>query len=195
MKTRTLLVASVAAVLAVLLTPRVISQEVRTIETEVRPEAQPGPEHWLLQRLVGEWTAEARLFRGPEQDYGNDRGSATIEPLAGERFFLVRTTLGVETFATEHVLVLGFDRRSSRYTAVLFDSFETSYQEASGSWDPDTERIVMKGEDTDPRTGGTARFLVVVQLGAEDEFRVELLAEVPGGTPVQMLQTTYSRRE
>jgi hypothetical protein len=193
MKTRTLLVASVAAVLAVLLTPRLISQDTRTIETQIRPEAEPGPEHWLLERLAGEWKAAARLFRGPEHGYGADAGTATFESIAGKRFLLGRTTLGVEPFQTEHVLILGFDRRAAQYTALLFDSFETSYQRAAGVWNPDTKQIVMQGEDIDPRSGARARFRVVVHLDVEQQFRVEILAEVPDGEPVQMIEMTYRR--
>jgi len=193
MKTRTLLVASVAAAFAVLLTPRLISQEVPTIKTEIRSEAEPGPEHWLLQGLAGDWTVEARHYRGPGEEYGTDRGTASLEAIAGERFLLCRTVLGVEPFDTEQVLILGYDRRASRYTAVLSDSFETSYQQATGVWDPATKRIVLRGEDLDPRTGGAARFTVFVHLEGQDQFRIEIQAEVPGGTPIQVLESTYRR--
>lgn len=194
MKTRTLLVASVAAAFAVLLTPRLVSQEVPVIETELRSEAEPGPEDWLLAGLAGDWIVEARHYRGPGEEYGSDRGTAHLESIAGERFLLCRTVLGVDPFDTEQVLILGYDRRASRYLALLFDSFETSYQQAAGVWDPATKRIMLRGEDIDPRTGRAARFTVFVYLEGEDRFRIEIQAEVPGGTPIQMLESIYRRK-
>lgn len=194
MKLRTLVLASGVAVLAVLLTPRLISQDTAE-EWRAKELAEPGPEHWLLAKLAGEWTVSAEMFRGAGAERGRDTGVAEVTTLAGERFLMIRTTMGIDPFQTEHVAVLGFDRRRARYTAVLFEPFATQYVTAEGTWDPAAREIVMRGEDADPQMGTLARFRWVLHLDQDDTFRLEVLAEVGGDATTRMLAATYRRVE
>ena len=194
MKVRTLLIASGAAVVAVLLTPRLISQETPG-QWRARELAEPGPEHWLLEKLVGEWAVTTELYRGPGAEPGTDSGRAEVESLAGGRFVQIRTTMGAGPDETEHVAVVGFDRRRANYTVVLFEPFGTQYVTAEGAWDPEAKKIVMRGEDVDPQMGSLARFRWVLHLSEDEAFRIEILAEVGDDETTRMVETKYARKE
>ena len=192
MKTRTWILAAAVASVAVLLTPRVISQDAAA-RSEAAQLAEPGPEHWLLEKLGGEWEGETTLYRGPGVELTNVESETSNEMIAGGRFLLSRTTIGPEG-EVERITVLGFDRRRGRYTAVQFESFGTSYVTAEGAWDPETGCIVLEGEDDDPQLASKARFQLVLHIDAADEYGFRILAEATDGERVQMMETTFRRR-
>lgn len=192
MKTRTWIIATAAAGLAVLLTPRVISQDEAARE-EAHLLAEPGPEHWLLEQLVGEWEGETDIYRGPGIELASVASASSNKMIAGARFLLCKTRIG-STDEVERTTVLGFDRRRGRYTAVQFESFGTNYVTAEGSWDAEQAEIVLCGEDEDPQLGGLATFQFVLQIEGDDQYTFRILADAPDGTEVQMMKTVFRRK-
>jgi len=192
MKPRTWIIAVAAAGLAVLLTPRVISQDDGAQE-EAHQLAEPGPEHWLLEKLAGEWEGTTDIYRGPGIELANLASATSNEMITGKRFLLCRTRIGPKN-ELERVTVLGFDRRRSRYTVVQFESFGTNYVTAEGTWDPEQQEIVLRGEDEDPQLSSLATFQFVLQLAEDDEYSFRILADAPDGTQVQMMKTVFRRK-
>jgi len=192
MKTRTWIIASTAAALAVLLTPRVISQD-EAARQEAQELTQPGPEHWLLEKLAGEWEGSTDIYRGQGIELVNLASVSTNEMVAGKRFLLCRARIGPKD-EVERITVLGFDRRRARYTAVQFESFGTGYVTAEGSWDAEKEEIVLRGQDEDPQLGTLATFRFVLHVAGEDEYSFRILADAPDGTEIQMMKTVFRRK-
>ena len=192
MKTRTWIIAAAAAGLAVLLTPRVISQDEAARE-QAHQLAEPGPEHWLLEKLAGEWEGETDIYRGPGIELANVASVSSNEMIAGKRFLLCKTRIGPKD-EVERVTVFGFDRRRGRYTAVQFESFGTHYVSADGTWDPERKEIVLSGEDEDPQLGSLATFQFVLQIEEDDKYAFRILADAPDGTQVQMMKTVFRRK-
>ena len=112
--------------------------------------SKPGPEHKRLEKLEGTWDQEVRIWMQPDAEPMTFEGRSSNALILGGRFLQIEGVSGEGPMQTEAVIVMGFDRRYERYTAVGFDNWGTYYVAAKGSYVDSANKIVMQGEDYDP---------------------------------------------
>ena len=190
-KPKTLIAASCAACLLVLLTPRVVSQDEPGAAGHLAREqalllSAPGPEHRLLARLAGDWRVDTSFHGTGADEPPAVQGEARGELVAGGRFVL----LTVRSGSTERVTLLGFDRRTGEYTAVQTDPHGTHQLEARGSHGSEAEHIVLVGEDRHQQLGTTARFRFEFRL-EQRGFRHDVYLLGPDGEGVLLMESRF----
>ena len=126
----------------------------------------PGPEHEVLQALVGDWEVSLE---------DEVVGSATARLRLGDRF--LEMELHFDSGPLGHAIyVFGFDRRHDVYTVVFFDDSGTYWVTAQGT--DDNGRMAMYGEDEDPvmrSMGLDKEYIIVLDVHSPDHISLETI--------------------
>ncbi|MEW5925777.1 MAG: DUF1579 family protein [Candidatus Zixiibacteriota bacterium] len=159
--------------------------------------AQPGPEHEMLAGLAGKWDMSGWVMPQPEAAPLDFTGKAINEMILGGRFLQMTSESGEGEMYTETMSMIGFDRRSNKYTYVGMDTWGTYFVTAAGDYDEKTKTISMYGEDVDAVAGFTQKYDQIFQLIDKDKFILSVVfynKELTGGADqFKMLEITYTR--
>jgi hypothetical protein len=166
----------------------------RELERRVQEAAQPGPEHERLAALTGEWNLRFAFSPSPAASPVTGTGSASNRMILGGRFLQSESVVQLGNGRSEGLLLLGYDRRASRYTMLGLDTYGTHYVEAEGPFDEGSGAMVMYGEEHDPIARHTERYTVIVRLRGPDEYVQEVVSRQPDGTSHTAVKITYSRK-
>ena len=166
----------------------------RELERRVQEAAQPGSEHERLAALAGEWNLRFEFSPSPAVPRVVGTGTASNRMILGGRFLKSESVARLGDARTEGLMILGYDRRTSRYTTLGLDTFGTHYVEAEGPYDEGSGAIVMYGEEHDPITRRTERFTLILRTRGPDEYVQEIVFRQPDGTSHTAVTITYSRK-
>jgi hypothetical protein len=96
----------------------------------------------------------------------------------------------------ESTTIIGFDRRSKKYTTVGLDTMGTYWVTAAGPYDESKKAIVMYGEDVDPALG-TQKYNFVTRIISPDKYITEVifkdLAHTRGAAEFKAVEITHTR--
>lgn len=159
--------------------------------------AKPGPEHKQLESLVGTWDKEIKIWMEPGKPPMTVKGSSQNRMILGGRFLLCEGKGGTGMMAFENMIIMGFDRRSKKFTTVGFDTEGTYYVAAAGPYDESRKAIVMYGEDVDPALG-TQKYDMVVRIVSPTKYITEVVFKDPvhthGLPEFKMVEITLTKK-
>jgi hypothetical protein len=183
-----------------------VAQAARAQDTGTRPPtpdemaaivaaAVPGPEHERLSSLAGTWDVRMRWMASPDSAVEIE-GVMRNRMILGGRFLVSEMESPSQLFGmpVASMTVYGFDRRSGHYTVVGYDTFGTYYVTASGTWDAARDAIVMSGTETDPRTGRSEVYDMVLQPRGADALRSAIIFKMAGGVEATAVEVVATRR-
>lgn len=136
--------------------------------------AKPGPEHKQLESLVGSWDEEIKFFMAPGKPPMTFKGTCQNRMILGGRFLVSESKGGSGPMAFESMMIMGFDRRTGKFTTVGFDSEGTYYVAGAGPYDQSRKAIVMYGEDVDPVLG-TQKYDMVMTIVSPTKYIKEIV--------------------
>lgn len=159
--------------------------------------AKPGPEHKQLESLVGTWDKEIKIWMEPGKPPMTVKGSSQNRMILGGRFLLCEGKGGTGMMAFENMIIMGFDRRSKKFTTVGFDTEGTYYVAATGPYDESRKAIVMYGEDVDPALG-TQKYDMVISIVSPTKYITEVVFKDPAHThglpEFKMVEITHTKK-
>ena len=158
--------------------------------------AQPGPEHELLAKCVGEFENLHKIWMQPGGQPMTIEGHSINKLICGGRFLVSTTTLEVMGQAIEGVSIIGFDRRHNEFTISGYDTSGTYAVHASGPYDEATKTATMYGEDVDPIMGHTQKYNMIMEFKDDGTMRFDVvfLDHSHGNTePFKMVEVTTER--
>ena len=159
--------------------------------------AKPGPEHKQLESLVGTWDKEIKIWMEPGKPPMTFKGSGQNRMILGGRFLLCEGKGGTGMMAFENMIIMGFDRRSKKFTTVGFDTEGTYYVAATGPYDESRKAIVMYGEDIDPALG-TQKYDMVIRIVSPTKYIAEVVFKDPAHThglpEFKMVEITHTKK-
>ena len=155
----------------------------------------PGPEHGLLARLVGRWSAEVEVW--PTSDSAEPTLTSVeleAEMILGGRFLRIESGAGTPG---ERVTILGFDRRWKEFTLLELATSGTHVVQARGGYDPGARRLDLVGADRDPVLEMARHYSYAYDFEDEDTIlRTVVLDDASRGAigPYVLAKTTMRRR-
>ena len=159
--------------------------------------AKPGPEHKQLDSLVGAWDEEIKFWMEPGKPPMTFKGSSQNRMILGGRFLLCEGKGGTGMMAFENMIIMGFDRRTKKFTTVDFDTEGTYYVAAAGPYDESRKAIVMYGEDVDPALG-TQKYDTVIRIASPTKYITEVIFKDPAHThglpEFKMVEITHTKK-
>ncbi|MDQ3169395.1 MAG: DUF1579 domain-containing protein [Acidobacteriota bacterium] len=150
----------------------------------------PGPEHKDFEPLAGTWDMSIAFnMGGPTMTF---TGRAVNSLILGGRFLKSESTSkdpasGMEV---ESLSIYGFDRRTSEFTIVGYDTFGTYYVTAAGTKAPGAKDVVMRGEVEEH--GGVKKYDMVLRWVDANTYVSEIVFHLPEGD-LKVAETTYRR--
>ena len=90
----------------------------------------------------------------------------------------------------ESLSIYGFDRRTSEYTVVGYDTMGTYYVTAAGKRQPGAKEVVMQGEIEEH--GGVKQYDMVLRWVDADTYVSEIIFKFPTG-PMKIAEMTFRR--
>lgn len=164
---------------------------------KIMESAQPGPEHELLARFVGEWDQETKYWDQPGAEPEITTGISENKMILGGRFLQTKSTSSNDRYKMEGLTIAGFDRRHEQFTTVGFDTWGTYYITATGTYDEATDTITMHGEDEDPIAGFTQKYKIVIRMIDADHYTSKIyFIDFPGidAKEFKMVEVTSTRK-
>ncbi|GAB4316578.1 MAG: hypothetical protein Kow0074_04590 [Candidatus Zixiibacteriota bacterium] len=159
--------------------------------------AQPGPEHDILQSMVGTWEETITMWPQPGADSIVTTATSTTESILGGRFLLTRSTGSLFGQPLERYVMMGYDRRHDVVTLVAADNSGTYWVTASGPLIKETRTMDLYGEDVDPIFGFTQKYDMNITLRNDNEIHTEIIfknPEMTGGAPEFKMIDVVSKR-
>lgn len=152
--------------------------------------AKPVAEHARLAELTGPWKVTTKLWFGsgePQTVTGTGSGRLIL----GGRFVeLLADTKGA--FDQEALTIFGFDRRTSDYTMVGFDTLGTYYITAAGKYDEAQKGVVLHGSYAQPPNLQQQKYHFVWTRPSEKEHVMTLYFAMDG-KDVRVAETRFVR--
>src|SRR5262245_18582400 len=118
---------------------------------------KPGPDHKLLEPLVGEFTCQDKVYTAPGKPPLESKGTAARKWILGGRFLSERYE--GEAFGKPFTGLgwIGFDNVKKKYTIAWVDSMSTSIMTSLGTYDMGTKTFTYTGEENSPFYGGKVK--------------------------------------
>jgi hypothetical protein len=105
---------------------------------------QPGPNHKLLERFLGRWNTETRMFMAG-QATPLEKGTAEFSWLMKGRWLKSESTGTMMKMPVETFLVLGYDNFKQSYVVTMVSSIDTAKNRAEGDMDPGGKALICYG--------------------------------------------------
>lgn len=153
--------------------------------------AKPVAEHKRLLEMTGPWKTSSKLWFGPG-DPMIASGTASGQMILGGRFLQLEGSVKDGPMPMQHLTLVGFDRRTSEYTLVGFDTGGTYYITAAGKWDDAKKGLVLHGSYLQPPANTEQKYYFVWTMPSPREH-VMTMYFVMGGKDVQIAETRYTR--
>jgi hypothetical protein len=142
--------------------------------------AGPGPEHKDFDALVGTWDMSITFNMGGPPMVLPARAVNSL--ILGGRFLKSESTgkaplMGLQV---DSLSIYGFDRRTSEFTIVGYDTMGTYYVTAAGKKAPGANQVVMRGEIEEH--GSTKKYDMVLRWIDADTYATEIVFHLPEGS-------------
>ena len=139
---------------------------------------KPGPEHKILESLVGNFDAAITMYLGPKEETQKSKGTMKRTMILGGRFLRedFEGKIGPETFTG--IGTAGFDTNKKRYVSTWIDSMSTGIMITHGIHDKEKKTITYLGEimEGDKKT----QTKDILRMVSDDEQLFEMYKQPEG---------------
>jgi hypothetical protein len=153
--------------------------------------AAPGEHHEALKALEGIWSAQVRIFGGPEPILA--RGVIQSEMVLGGRFLESRykgEMLGQQFLG---IGLDGYDNATGKNVAIWLDTMGTMIMRFEGEASDDGKVRTMFGDVDDPVTGETKTVKVVTSILSAHRYTYEAWEKTGDGEYTKTMEIIFSR--
>lgn len=154
--------------------------------------ATPGPEHAVLNPLVGKWKGVTKMWMAPG-DPTVSEGTVDRSWVMGGRYLVAKHTGEFGGMPFEGMEVLGYDKMHGMYVSTWIDNMGTGIGMSEGGvWDAAAKTLTVKMSFDDPVTGQKTAFRNVTKI-VDDNTHVFSMIGVKDGKDFTQMETTYTR--
>lgn len=160
---------------------------------------QPGPQHRMLERLSGSWKIQIKTWPAPNRQPVISEATALNTAVLGGRFLQSTWKGKMMGMPTENLTMLGFDRRTGKYTAVVFDTFGTYYVTAAGEFSAADSTITFRGHEEESSLGHEHDFEFTLEFAGPDSYIWSVIFKDPvtssGTGNFKMMELTFTKTD
>jgi hypothetical protein len=157
----------------------------------------PGPEHKVLDVIIGEWTYTGKFWMEPGKDPIEAKGNATRKWVLDGRF--VSEEVESPGFGTSTPFKgmgwTGYDRTQKKYIGVWIDSMSTGFSHSVGAADKEGKVLTFQREDIDPATGKKVKGRDVVTLEGKDKHSMVMYKIGDDGKEMKVMELAFTRKK
>lgn len=154
---------------------------------------QPGEQHKALERFVGKWEMESRLYMGGSPSPA-EKGTAEFRWRIAGRWLESDWSGPMFGMPMQGAMLLGYDNFKMSYVSTHVTSGDTAMTHAEGDMTPDGKSLVMYGTLDEYLTGEHDKMVKYAwRFVSADEMRLEIHDLPIGEENTKVLEFTYKR--
>lgn len=166
--------------------------QTKAMMEEMAKYASPGPEHKVMEPLIGKWKTSVKTWMGPGEPTLST-GTAEYAWTMGGRFvdYTSKGLMWGQPFEGREIL--GYDRMIKTYSAVWMDNTGTGiYTITSGSYDEATKTFTFNAEWPNPMDGKKVPYKMTTKVNGPDSHVFTMYQAAQGGDQ-KMMEIDYTR--
>ncbi len=154
--------------------------------------ATPGPEHKLLEYMVGDWDVTGKFWADPTTPPEESKGRQTATMMLGGRFAHYQYKGQFNNGPFEGAGISGYDNIAKKFVSTWVDTYGTGIMLMHGDYDAGKKEFTFIGENTMP-DGTKSKMKEVIRVVSPDEH-VMTFYDLPAGQPERKsMELTYKR--
>jgi hypothetical protein len=155
--------------------------------------SSPGEAHKLMQKHVGEWVAEVKLWMDPSAEPMVSKGKGTNTLIFGGRYLESRFVGEFQGQPFEGIGYMGYDNVQKKFVNFWIDSSSTWFMLSSGTTDKAGKVWRNSGEVSDPMTGKMKPYREEAVFETPDRIVSRAYDKTPDGKEFKSMEITYTR--
>jgi hypothetical protein len=153
----------------------------------------PGPEHKMLDPLVGTWQARCRMWIDPAQPPQASDGTLVRKSIMGGRFLQENFEGSIVDRPAQGIGYLGFDRAKKKYVMTWLDSVSTAIQMSYGTYANGVWTFTH--EDTCPITGKHAKMRDTLRIVSPNEQELTMYRQLAGEQEMRTMEIILTKQK
>ena len=155
--------------------------------------ATPGPNHKLLESMVGEWTAAMKMWMDPSAPATETKGTVSTRALLGGRYVEGVFKAPMMGMAFEGIGLNGYDNVTRQFVSTWIDNMGTGILFMTGTYDAATKTLTYLAEMADPMNPSVKVKMRETYRLVNDNQHVMEMYESRGGKETKTMEVTYTR--
>ena len=157
----------------------------------------PGPEHKLLQPLIGSWKVEVKMYMEPDAKATLTKGQSKREWVLGKRYMAEHYKGNFFGMDFEGMGITGYDRYKKRFVGGWIDSMSTGMISQTGQYNPKTKSFTFTSIVDDASTGGKKqKGIDVIRIISNEEHTLTMFRQpLKGGKKTKFMEIRYTRAQ
>ena len=170
-------------------------QDMAAMMEKAKAVTSPGEHHKLLERFLGDWDIEMRVFMG-SQSMEPTKGSCTIEWLMEGRWIVTRSECSMLGRPFEAFSIMGYDNFKQSYVATDVSTIDTAMRRAEGDLDPGGKTLILYGTLDEYLTGEHDKMVkLVYRFKSDNEMLMEIHDLPIGEHNTKVVEISYTRKK
>ncbi|HUN80710.1 MAG TPA: DUF1579 domain-containing protein [Phycisphaerae bacterium] len=163
---------------------------------------KPGPNHKILDPLVGEWKTKTRMWMDPSMPPTESEGTASTKWIMDKRFLTEELNAemvmpdakgGMSKVPFHGLSTTGFDNIKNLYVGTWIDDMGTCILTMSGSYNPTTKTLSTYGKMDDLMMGVYGKMLRYDTKFVSNDKHVFTMYDCHAGPDYKIMEITYTR--
>ena len=153
----------------------------------------PGEQHKGLERFLGKWDIEMRMFMGA-QATPPEKGTAETRWLMDGRWLVSDWSGQMMGMRVRGHSIIGYDNFKMSYVMTALTNFDTAMNHSEGDMTPDGKSLIMYGTLDEYLTGEHDKMVkYAYRFISADEMRLEIHDLPIGEVDTKVVEITYKR--
>jgi hypothetical protein len=153
----------------------------------------PGPDHKVLEPLVGKWTAHVKMWMDPAAPPMESDGTSEIQWIMGNRYLQERHKGTVMNMPFEGQGTVGFDNLKKKYVMTWVDNMGTGIMTAEGTYDPAKKSVSYATTCPDATMSKYVSGRLVDTFVDANTYKMEMFGPDASGKEFRSMEITYTR--
>ncbi len=113
---------------------------------------EPGPAHKQLDRFLGKWNTQTRLYMGPKPG-APEKGTAEFSWVMPGRWMKLESAGTLMGLPSRTFMLMGYDNFKQSYVMTMVNGLDTAMTHAEGDMDPSGSALIAYGTLDEYLTG------------------------------------------
>ncbi len=174
--------------------PQMSAEEKAAMEA-MQKAMTPGPQHKLLNGMVGTWDAKVSMWMSPDAKPTVTKGTSTNRWIMGGRYLEQKFSGNMMNMPFTGIGYTGYDNVKKQYWATWMDSMSTGAMISTGSTDDNGMNWKFTGNMADPMTGKDTPLEQHMTVKNKNEEVWEMWGPAPDGKMFKMMEIVYKRKK
>lgn len=173
--------------------PSLKSPEEIAYEQALRAANALGPNHKILEELVGAWDLDISLWSDPSNPPQKHTGYEVVEPIFAGRFVRSKSTLQINHQTHISETTLGFDNFREAFLSFSIESDSNQIIHSRGTLRPDGKNLDFMAVTTDAVSRIQYRIVSQISLINKNKRTLTVWEIFPTGEKVKTMFIVYNR--